>query len=322
MPVEGPWRAGAGVHVRVPASTANIGPAFDSIGMALGIWDDYTATVTGAELRIFVDGEGAFSIPRDAHHLVYRSMAATWQRTGVRPPPGLELVCRNAVPQGKGLGSSATATVAGVLAAQALDALRCDPSGSDRTPRVAIDRDLSCRIASSLEGHPDNAVASIHGGVTLSWYDDADAAELHTLALEVHPDVVPLVLLPNTSLPTAEARAALPPAVPHAQAALNSARAALLSQALTRRPDLLLPATRDWLHQEPRRGAFPHSMRLLDTLRAAGHAAVISGAGPSVLVLSTHARLEGARRLADERVWRSLQPGIPTEGASVERLTS
>jgi homoserine kinase len=312
------WTVGTSVQVRAPGSSANIGPGFDSIGLALGLWDDYTATVTESGLQILVDGEAAFSLPRDERHLVYATMLRTWGRLGVQPPRGLELVCRNGIPQSRGLGSSATAIVAGVLAAQGLLALAT-------TGSVDVDRVVTNAISSGFEGHPDNASATNYGGMTLSWYDEPGAAgpvangdaSLHTIRLEVSDLVVPLVFLPTRTLATVTAREVLPAQVPHAEAALNAARAALLVEAMARRPDLLLPATRDWLHQEQRRLWFPESMAVVDSLRSAGHAAVISGAGPSILVLTTAGRRSAVEALVGAAEWRTLDPGIPDIGATV-----
>ena len=158
---------------------------------------------------------------------------------------------------------------------------------------AGFDRSFTNDLASAVEGHPDNASASVYGGMTVSWSDDEVPGRVHTVQLDVHPDVVPVVLVPAAQLSTATARAVLPERVAHAQAALNSGRSALLVEAASRRPDLLLPATREWLHQEQRRASFPHTMGLVDRLRAHGHAAVVSGAGPSVLVLATPASVPG-----------------------------
>ena len=310
---------GSSVRVRVPASSANIGPGFDSIGLALGIWDECVATVTAAPgLVIEVEGEGAADVPRDARHLVHRSMVRAWEQLGVKPPAGLRLSCRNAIPHGRGLGSSASAIVAGVVAAQGL----CDMAmGRDRADN-SFDRAFTNNLATAIEGHPDNASASVFGGMTLSWADDVDSGQIHSVQLEVTADVIPLLFIPATQLPTATARAVLPEQIPHCVAAQNSARAGLLVEAVTRRPDLLLAATREWLHQEQRRSSFPDSMALLDILRGKGHAAVISGAGPSVLVLTTQPQIEGARALGDQSVWRVLAPGMPLTGASIERVST
>lgn len=321
---------GSSVRVRVPGSSANIGPGFDSIGLALGIWDEYVVTVTAEPgLVIDVEGEGAATLPRDGRHLVHQSMVRAWQLLDVEAPSGLHLACRNAVPHGRGLGSSATAIVAGIVAAQGLwdiAAAQSTPAGSRARHSAdafdgSFDRAFTNNLATVIEGHPDNASASVFGGMTLSWADDVDSAQIHSVQLEVTADVIPLLFVPTTQLPTATARAVLPDQIPHDIAAQNSARVGLLVEAVTRRPDLLLAATREWLHQEQRRASFPESMALLDALRGKGHAAVISGAGPSVLVLTTPAQIDDARALADHSVWRVLQPGMPVTGASIERLT-
>jgi len=311
---------GSSVRVRVPASSANIGPGFDSIGLALGIWDECVVTVSAEPgLRVDIGGEGAGEVPRDELNLIYRSMVQAWNRLNVQTPAGLHLACRNAVPQCRGLGSSATSIVAGVVAAQGLCDIATGRGGAGDGPG-GFDHTFTNDLAAALEGHPDNSSASVFGGMTLSWTDDVEPGQIHTVPLEVNPDVIPLVFVPAAKLSTASARAVLPAQVPHACAARNAGRAALLVEALTRRPDVLLAATRDWLHQEQRRPAFPESMSLLDVLRAKGHAAVISGAGPSVLVLTTPWQVEDARSQGDPSVWRVLQPGVAVTGAGLEKI--
>jgi homoserine kinase len=306
--------AGSSVQVRVPASSANLGPGFDSVGLALGLWDTCVATVTDEPgLRIDVEGEGAHEVPRDASHLVVRTMLRAWEELGVEPAAGLHLQCRNEVPHGRGLGSSATAIVTGIVAAQALhDVCR----GVTDQPDLTFTNDL----AAQLEGHPDNSSASVYGGLTLSWADSPETGT-QTLRLQPHPDVRALVLVPGAQLSTAKARSVLPTHIRHGDAALNSARAALLVQALTSHPAYLLPATREWLHQEARRESFAPSMALVDRLRALGHAAVISGAGPSVLVLSTRDRADAVEAAVDG-AWQVLRPGIPEEGAVARTVTT
>jgi homoserine kinase len=307
---------GSSVRVRVPASSANIGPGFDSIGLALGIWDECVVTVTAEPgLRIDVEGEGAGEVPRDELNLIHRSMVRAWRELRVQTPPGLHLSCHNAVPHCRGLGSSATSIVAGVVAAQGL----CDIATGREHLDDGFDHTFTNNLAAALEGHPDNSSASVFGGMTLSWTDDDEPGQIHTVRLEVNADVIPLVFVPAAKLSTASARAVLPAQVPHATAARNSGRAGLLVEAVTRRPEVLLAATREWLHQEQRRPAFPESMAFLDRLRDKGHAAVISGAGPSVLVLTTPAQLDDARAQGDQSVWRVLQPGIPAAGADLEK---
>lgn len=318
---------GSSVRVRVPASSANIGPGFDSIGLALGIWDEYVVTVTAEPAMVVdVEGEGAGEVPCDERHLVHRAMLRAWEQLQVQPPPGMRLSCRNGVPHRRGLGSSATAIVAGIIAAQGLCDIATSGSADDSFEGNSVgsfgnfDKAFTNNLAAAIEGHPDNSSASVFGGMTLSWADDVDAGQIHSVQLEVTGDVIPLVFLPAAQLATATARSVLPDQVAHGIAARNGARVGLLVEAVTRRPELLLAATRDWLHQEQRRASFPDSMALLDALRGKGHAAVISGAGPSVLVLTTASQLEDARALADQSVWRVLTPGMAMTGASLERL--
>lgn len=307
----GQWRAGQSVTVRVPASSANLGPGFDSVGLALGVWDRCRATVLDAPgLEIVVTGEGAGAVPTDATHLVHRSLVHAFEDLGEAVPAGLRLECENAVPHGRGLGSSATAIVMGIAVAHALRTVR------DGRPAGDVDLDAVNDLAARLEGHPDNSSASVYGGVTLSWSDDP-VAGTSTLRLTPHDDLVPVVFTPGEQLSTATARSVLPAQVRLADAAANSARAALLVHALTSAPEHLLDGTREWLHQEPRRPSYPATMALVDTLRAAGHAAVVSGAGPSVLVLATTATAGEVSAGAGEG-WRVLLPGIPDRGVSVE----
>jgi homoserine kinase len=302
------------VTVRVPASSANLGPGFDSVGLALGVWDECTATVSDEPgVRISVTGAGAGEVPLDESHLVYRTMVHTWAVLGAQSPAGLELSCHNGVPQGRGMGSSATAIVTGIVAAQAI----WDTTRGHIAP---VDLAVANDIAAALEGHPDNSSASVYGGLTLSWTDDADEERTRTVRAPLHPDVDVVVFVPAVQLSTAKARSVLPTQVRLGDAARNSARAALLVHALGHDPSLLHPATREWLHQEPRRPAYPASMALVDRVRSAGHAAVISGAGPSVLVLTTRYAMEEVRGLADH-TWSVLSPGIPQAGAVVSRST-
>ncbi|MFW5468835.1 homoserine kinase [Knoellia sp. CPCC 206435] len=297
----------------MPASSANLGPGFDSVGVALGLWDRCRATILATNgLEIDVTGEGAGSVPTDATHLVHRSLVHAFEELGETPPPGLRLECANEVPHGRGLGSSATAIVTGVALAHALLALR-DGRAVDDVDLTPVN-DLAAR----LEGHPDNSSASVFGGVTLSWSDDPEQGTT-TLRLVPHPDVVPVVFTPEVQLSTATARAVLPAQVRLADAAANSARAALLVHALTHEPRHLLDGTREWLHQEPRRASYAASMALVDDLRAARHAAVISGAGPSVLVLATRDTAAEVGSMGGAS-WRVRQPGIPSRGVETAVL--
>jgi len=211
------------------------------------------------------------------------------------------------------MGSSATAIVTGIVAAQALADVSAGDAGD------AVDLTFANSLASRLEGHPDNASASVYGGFTLSWSDDEQASTT-TVHLPVHPDVVPVVFAPDVQLSTAKARSVLPQQVRLADAAANSARSALLAHAIGFAPQHLLAATKEWLHQEARRPSYAASMSLVDRLRSRGHAAVISGAGPSVLVLARREHVEEVRAHG-EAGWRVLTPGIPDHGARVTVLS-
>jgi homoserine kinase len=299
--------------VRVPASSANLGPGFDSVGCALGVWDTCRATVRHEPgLVVTVEGEGAGTVPLDATHLVHRAMQLAWSELEVEPPAGLRLDCVNEVPHGRGMGSSATAIVTGIVAAQALHEVSRGRDGS------LVDLGFAATLASRLEGHPDNATASVHGGVTLSWSDD-ELASTTTVHLSVHPEIEPVVFAPDAQLSTAKARSVLPLQVRLADAAANSARAALLAHAITAAPEHLLAATREWLHQEARRPSYAASMALVDALRGSGHPAVISGAGPSVLVLARRDAVDDVASHAGDG-WRVLRPGIPDRGARIRVL--
>ncbi len=314
-------RSGRSIRVRVPASSANLGPGFDSIGLALGLWDDYVVTAVATPgLHIRVEGHGAREVPTDESHLVYATMAHTWRTLGFEPPAGLELSAGNGVPHGRGLGSSATAIVAGVVAAQALS--QAEPTGIGEA--VAVDLAVAGHLSSCLEGHPDNATASVYGGLTVSWMPDLSgrdrSAATVTARPVLHPDIEVVVFVPEEQLATKTARLVLPSEVPLAAAAANAGRAALLIHALTSDPEHLHAGTRDWLHQDARRASYPASMALVDALRGEGQAAVISGAGPSVLVLTTRDRADSVVARVSPDSWRRLTPGVPASGAAVTTL--
>ncbi len=258
------------VRIRVPATSANLGPAFDCAGLALSCTDDLEFTVTDGGLSVTMTGEGADALPTDESHLVVRAFRAACDELGWTPP-GLRLSTVNAIPQGRGMGSSAAAVVGGVFGAWAL----CPEVGG-------IDLDAVLRLADRFEGHADNVAACLHGGMTLAWQGPGGPVAER---LDVDPRIQPLLLVPDSTLSTSAARGLLPEAVPHRDAAYNAGRAALLVAALTWDPALLLPATEDRLHQRQRAEAMPDSLALVDRLRAEGLAAVVSGAGPSVLVL-------------------------------------
>ena len=271
----GPGWPDLAVEVTVPATSANLGPGFDALGLALSLRDVVRARVIGSGLRIEVSGPGEASAGHGERHLVVRAMRVAFGVIG-RQPPGLALRCANAIPHGFGLGSSAAAIVAGILAAREL----CGEAGAGRLPGDAV---LS--LAADLEGHADNVAACLAGGLTIAWAGDGPA---RSVRLEPMPGLTPVLCVPPAPLATQAARAVLPAAVPHADAAQNAARAALLIAALTELPPdpaLLLEATRDFLHEPYRAESMPQTARLTGALRSSGVPAVVSGAGPAVLAL-------------------------------------
>ena len=306
---------GRAVEVVVPGSSANLGPGFDAVGLALGVHDvvQVRAVDPAEGVCVQVSGEGAGRVGTGEDSLLVRSVRAALHRAGAEQP-GLRVESRNGVPHGRGVGSSAAAVVAGVVAASSL-------LEQPLAPQDVLD--VSC----ALEGHPDNAAASLLGGLTLGWHEagqDGSPDRWRAVRVEPHPDLCVLLCLPDAELSTARARAMLPLQVPHADAAHTAGRAALLVEAVTRSPELLLAATDDRLHQAQRAAAMPDSWRLLTALRAAGHAAVVSGAGPSVVVLCGDAAAsEAAARVADAvGGWRPLRPGITRTGAVASVLAA
>lgn len=299
------------VVVRVPATSANLGPGFDAMGLALALHDELEVELLAAdEAVVDVEGEGAGEVPTGEDHLVVRALRHTLELAGA-PRTGLRLRCANRIPHGRGLGSSAAAVVAGVVAARALLA---DPH--------VLDAATMLRIATEFEGHPDNAAPAILGGATLAWHGTGGA---RAVDLEVDPRIEATVLVPDARLATSRARGVLPELVPHVDAAFTAGRAGLLVEALARRPELLLDATEDRLHQDYRASVMVASAELVRALRAEGLAAAVSGAGPTVLVLTSGGgtrHLDGVLSgLIDATAgWRAVRPGIATEGATARRV--
>jgi homoserine kinase len=290
------------VTVTVPATSANLGPGFDSLGLALDLRDTLVGEVLLAGLEIEVDGAGAASVPRDESHLVVRSMRAAFAALGEQPS-GLRLTCHNVIPHARGLGSSSAAIVGGIVLARALVA-----DGAAR-----LDDDAAFRLAAELEGHPDNVAPATYGGFTISGHE---AGEFYSVLSPVAAGIGAVVFVPPTGVETKVARGLLPATVPHAEAAADAGRTALLVAALAGRPDQLLRATRDYLHQDYRRPAMPESLALVDALRADGVPAVVSGAGPTVLAFAG----EDARALLARTPpgWAAHALAVDLAGARVE----
>ncbi|HEX8080131.1 MAG TPA: homoserine kinase [Jatrophihabitans sp.] len=288
----------ATVVVRAPATSANLGPGYDSFGLALSRYDEVRARVSDAGLDVRVRGAGAGELALDEAHLVVRAMRAAFDLIGGQPP-GLALDCRNDIPHGRGLGSSAAAIVSGIELARGLSA--------DGRARLG-DAD-ALALAADLEGHPDNVAACLLGGLSIAWLAEgrgygAQAATADQLAAT---GIRPVLFIPAEQSATKAARAVLPELIGHADAAFNAGRAGLLVVALTGRPELLLAGTEDRLHQDYRAAAMPASAGLISALRRRGIAAVLSGAGSSVLALATAEQAGAAGELAPSG-WECAEP--------------
>lgn len=260
------------IRVNAPATTANLGPGYDCAGLSLGLHDELVAAFDeSGDCYVEVTGEGAGVVPTDRDHLVVSAMDRVILAKQCRIP-GVRLRCHNVIPHGRGLGSSSAAIVAGITIGREYLRRR---HGVDVTDVEALE------LATEIEGHPDNVAPALLGGLTLTWADDQETVNVKRLVPVA--ELEPVVAIARSPLATHLARALLPAEVPHAVAAANSARSALLAVAFTQDPSLLLPATQDFLHQEARRHAYPDSYDLVCRLREDGVAAAISGAGPTVV---------------------------------------
>ena len=292
-------------QARIPATSANLGPGFDTFGLALSFYDEYEAEVISSGLEIVIHGEGESVAPTDESNLIYRAMKLVFDANGKAVPP-IRLTCHNNIPHGRGMGSSGAAVAGGVMLAAGLLA-----------PEIELSEQQLLEYATELEGHPDNVAPALFGGLTIAWVDETGP---HHKKLAVHRGLSPLVLVPPHQMSTKLARSLQPESVPHTDAVFNVSRSALLVAALTQSPELLLAATEDRLHQNYRASAMPETSELISLLRAEGHPAVVSGAGPSVLVLEDDPvkRLK-AVSLAEQKFpqWRALTLAVDVKGASV-----
>lgn len=289
------------IQVQVPATSANLGPGFDSFGLAFGMFDRYVAQILDeGGLDIDVTGEGADEVPRTDKNLLVKAMYKGFDYLGGRPK-GLAVRALNVIPHERGLGSSASAIVGGLVLARSLVL-----TGTDKMSDETL-----LNLANEMEGHPDNVAAALFGGATIAWQDvEKGKAIAHAIHLPVDPRIKVMAFIPSSPLATSKARKMLPESIPFADAQRNTTNAALMTQAITIRPDLLFAATEDFLHQSYRQEAMPASFALMTKLRAAGLAAFVSGAGPTVLALHT----EGE----DETLQLSRAGGAKFEGKSLE----
>ena len=294
------------VKVRIPATSANLGPGFDTLGIALNYYDEYQVETTSSGLEIEVIGEGASDIPTDETNLVFKALSLVFEKMN-ETLPGIKLVTTNNIPHGRGMGSSGAAVAGGIMLAAGL-------LGKQHT----LSEQQLLDFATVLEGHPDNVAPALFGGMTIAWTDPDGP---HHKQLSVHRGVSPIVMVPPNQMSTKLARSLQPDSVPHEDAVFNLSRSALLVAALISSPELMLPATEDKLHQNYRASAMPETQEIITKLRELGHPAVVSGAGPSVLILEP----EPGKRLdiqafAEKNYphWKVLMLAVDSKGASVE----
>ena len=256
------------VHVRVPATSANLGPGFDALGLALGLYNEVTAA-EAESVSVRLQGEGIGRLPATSDNVVARGVRQAFEAAG-RPFRGVALECVNRIPTARGLGSSAAAWVGGLVAGNALLG-------------APLSREALLALAARAEGHPDNVAAALYGGLTVSCA--LGEGRIVSVSLPVPAALRWVVLVPETTSSTAEARAVLPESVPRADAVFNVQRVALLLAGLQQeRADLLAAAFDDRLHQPYRRRLFPWLSAVIEAARAAGAVGgALSGAGPSVL---------------------------------------
>lgn len=314
------------VRMSVPATSANLGPGFDTLGLALAFHDEYEIYFSaGSGCRIEVEGEGAADVPRNEKHLVVHAMRHVCDAYQI-PLPRVELRAKNRIPHGRGMGSSAAAIVSGVLAIREYLA--------QARPKISCSIEDAYSFATQIEGHPDNVAPSMFGGATVAWMsesantDGAIASEPkprpRAQRLNVHPMISPLVVVPDFRVSTARARTLRPDRIPYEDAVFNLSRSSLLVVALTQSPHALFEATEDRLHQSYRQPVMPESFELVQLLRKEGFPAVVSGAGPSVLVLANGSEQrmyaqECVSRLRPE--WTQHALAVNAEGAICRKLS-
>ena len=274
------------VEVRAPATTANLGPGYDCLGMALDLWNTLTVEVlpAGSEPAVVVLGEGAGELEADAQNLTYRAMEFLFNEADVPLPP-LSLRCNNSIPLSRGMGSSAAAISGGLVAANWL------------LDNVFSQDDL-LEMAATIEGHPDNVAAAIHGGMRLVVMDDD---HLYTAPIRVPADIQAVLFIPERRIATADARRVLPDQIPIADAVYNMSRTALLVASMeSDRPEYLNIATQDRLHQPYRQTIFPQMKVIFAAAQAAGALGVfLSGSGSTILALTRDRAMTVAYEMFD-----------------------
>lgn len=288
------------VQVSVPATSANLGPGFDSLGLALDLRDHLEGEVLPSGLVVEVDGAGAGDVPLDEDHLVVQAMRLAFEAMGIAAT-GLRLSCRNRIPHARGLGSSSAAIVGGLALARALVV-----DGDER-----LDNDALFALAAGIEGHPDNVAPAVYGGFVICGRDQDG---FYAVDSPISPTIGAVALIPPHGMSTEAARGLLPQMIPHGEGAADAGRAALLVAALGGRTDQLWRGTADYLHQEYRRVAMPETMALIDELRQDRFAAFVSGAGPTVLAFTADADEQESLLGRVPQGWKALRLALDPNG--------
>ena len=290
------------IRVAAPATTANLGPGYDCLGMALDIWNtiEVVPLSAGEAPTVAVCGEGEGELQEGPENLVYRSMEFLYREMGREPPP-VRISCRNEVPLSRGLGSSAAAIAGGLVAANTL-------SGGEFKQRDLLE------MAATIEGHPDNVAAAVMGGLQLVVTEEST---LYTVPVSIPAAMHTVLFIPDRRIATADARAVLPRELSVADAVHNMSRVALLVAGMaTNHPEYLDIATQDRLHQPYRQPLFPAMKLLMKAARDAGAlGAFLSGSGSTVLALTqgremtvAYEMAEAARQAAVEGAVKVTQP--------------
>ena len=282
------------IRVVAPATTANLGPGFDCLGLALDLWNqlDVLPGDPGAGPVVEIIGEGAGELSTGRDNLVYRSMAFLFQEAE-REVPQLRLRCQNQIPLERGLGSSAAAIAGGLVAANAMCA------------HAFTENDL-LEMAATIEGHPDNVAAAVLGGLQLVLTEDQ---QLYTAPINLPPELHAVLFIPESRIATSDARAVLPQSVTRADALYNMSRTALLVAGMAaNHPEYLSVATKDRLHQPYRLPLFPAMKLLFKAAQDAGALGVfLSGSGSTVLALTRGREMTVAYEMAEA----ARQAGVP-----------
>ena len=298
----------ASAKVEVPATVANLGPGFDALGVAVKMHLEIHIEPRRDSIDIMLEGEGADTLPQDETNLIVRSMNSFFDHVG-RRPPGFAVRVKNPIPLGSGLGSSAAAIVGGLYAARSV------------TGRTVPQADM-IQLATELEGHSDNVMPALLGGLVVCYRDRAHD-ELRSFRLDPSDRLVPILAVPKEGFSTTEARKALPQEVAFGDAQYTASRAALLVAAITTGAgsEVLADAMSDRLHEPHRLKLMPETAAVYAELQEAGLAVSLAGAGPSLLLVvprpEATTRAEQIRRVCRNRGagWRVFVSEWEPEGA-------